>query len=352
MARRICAAVVVLAFSSAGPPEWARAEAGTAPQKESSEVLATVDGEPITEAGAGETARGAIQQAKTALYEARRRAAEEAIGTTLLEREAKRRGIAPQELLEAEVYSKVGQVPPQEIKDYYVANQARIRKPFQVVAAEIERHLKDRRAASWRANLVNELKKASKIVFLIEPPRVNVSATGPSQGPATAPVTIVEFSDFQCPFCAQAVPVLKQVSDGYGDRVRIVYRDFPVAAIHPQAAKAAEAARCADEQGKFWAYHDKLFANQQALDLEGLRTHAAEVGLDGGAFAACLTSSKFKEAVEKDFREGQKAGVGGTPTFFVNGRQYLGVPSFDAIRSVIDEELQRAGARDVRLKAP
>lgn len=352
MARLICAMVAGLALSCTLFPGWALAEAGAGPPKESSEVLATVDGEPITEAAAGDTARAAIHQAKTALYDARRRAAEEVIGNILLEREAKRRGITLEQLLVAEVYSKVGQIPPQEIKDFYTANQARIQQPLEKVAPEIERYLKNQRAASWRASLVNELKKGSKIAFLIEPLRVRVSVTGPSKGPASTPVTIVEFSDFQCPFCARAVPVLKQVSDTYGDQVRIVYRDFPLDTIHPQARKAAEAARCADEQGKFWEYHDKLFANQQALGVEGLNKYAEELGLDRKAFAACLTSSKVREAVERDVQDGQKAGVRGTPTFFVNGRPFAGVPSFDAIRSVIDEELQRGEPRNIQSKAP
>jgi len=341
-----CAMVVALTLGFALTPGWAHAAAGAEPQKEAGEVLATVDGEPITEAAVGDAARAAIQQAKTALYEARRRAAEEVIGNMLLEREAKRRGIILEQLLDAEVYSKVGQISSQEVKDFYTANQARIRQPFETVAPEIERYLKNQRAASWRVSLVNVLKKRSKIAFLIEPPRVRVNATGPSKGPATALVTIVEFSDFQCPFCAEAVPILKQVADTYGDKVRIVYRDFPIDAIHPQARKAAEAARCAQEQGKFWEYHDKLFANQQALGVEALNKYTEEVGLNGNAFAACLSSAKVREAVERDIQDGQKAGVGGTPTFFVNGRPFVGVPSFDIIRTVIDEELQRVAPRD------
>lgn len=315
------------------------------------EVLATVDGVPITEAGLGDAARAAIHQAKTGLYEARRKAAEEAVGTILLEREARRRGVTLEQLLDAEVYSKVGQISPQEVKDFYVANQARIRQPLERVGPEIERHLKNQRAASWRAALVSELRKGSTIALLIDPPRVRVGASGPSRGPATAPVTIVEFSDFQCPFCAQAGPILRKVADTYGDRVRIVYRDFPLD-THVQARKAAEAARCADEQGKFWEYHDTLLANQQALDVDALKNYAEQLGLDVTAFSACVTSSKFRNAVDDDRQEGQRLGIGGTPTFFVNGWSFVGVPSFDAIRAVIDEELQRVAARESRPKTP
>lgn len=351
MGRVFWAMAAALALGSGVLPGSGRAEVGSEADT-SVEVLATVDGEPITEARATDAARAAIHQARTGLYQARRRAAEEAIANLLLAREAKRRGITLDQLLAAEVDSKVGQIPPQEVKDFYAANRARIRQPFDRVTGEIEQYLKNQRAASWRAGLVSALKQQSKIAFLIEPPRVRVSATGPSRGPASAPVTIVEFSDFQCPFCAQAVPILRQVSDAYGDRVRIVYRDFPLDSVHPLARKAAEAARCADEQGKFWDYHDKLFASQPALEIDGLKKYAQEIGLDGSAFAACLSSSKFKNAVDKDVQEGQKAGVDGTPTFFVNGRPFVGVPSFDTIRGVIDEELQQVAASDGPPKSP
>lgn len=309
-----------------------------------SEVLATIDGQPITEALAEEAAP-AIHQARTALYEARRRAAEEAIGKILLEREAKRRGITVEQLLETEVYSKVGQIASEEVRRLYEANQARLQQPFEKMAADLERYLRNQRAASWRASLVSELRKGARIEFLIDRPRVRVDAIGPSRGPSEAPVTIVEFSDFQCPFCANAGPVLKQVLDAYRDQVRVVYRDFPIDAIHPQARKAAEAARCADEQGKFWEYHDKLFTNQQALGADGLKRYAEKLGLDTNAFAVCLDSAKFKAAVENDRRDAEKAGVSGTPTFFVNGQQFVGVPSLEAIRKVIEEELQRVARR-------
>lgn len=316
-----------------------------------SEAIATIDGRVITEADINEKWAGAIRQARANLYEVQRRAAQEVIGGVLLEREAKRRGISLQEFLDTEVYAKVGEIPPEDVKSLYFANAARIQEPFEKVAPQLERYLREQRAESWRVSLVSRLEKSARIEFLIEPSRVKVSAQGPSQGSPTAPVTIVEFADFQCPFCARAVPVLKQILERDGDRVRLVYRDFPIEALHPYARKAAEAARCASEQGKFWDYHDKLFASQSALDREALERYAADLQLDSKTFAGCLASDKYREAIDQDIRDGEKAGVGATPTFFVNGRLLVGVPSAPVIQSMIDEELQRTALR-IQSKGP
>lgn len=352
MARLRCAIVAGLALIWTAFPAAGHSARDAAPVKESSEILATLDGQPITEEMAEAASGALLHQARASLYEAQRMAAEEAIAKILLEREAKRRGITLEKLLDTEVTAKVGEISPQELKDFYTQNQARIQQPFEKVAKEIERHLKNQRAASWRASLVNELKKQSKIKFLIDPPRMGIAAIGPSKGPATAPVTIVEFSDFQCPACARSQSVLKRVLDTYGDKVRLVYRDFPADGVHQQAREAAEAARCAEEQGKFWEYHDKLFANQQSLQVAALKKYADEVGLNGKVFESCLISSKFKETIAKDIQAAQKAAVGGTPAFFINGRPLLGALPFEAFQQYIDEELERVAPPKVESKIP
>lgn len=161
----------------------------------------------------------------------------------------------------------------------------------------------------------------------------------PQKGPANAKVTIIEFSDFQCPFCARAQPTLEQIFQTYGSKVRLVYRDFPLS-FHQNAQKAAEAAECADEQGKFWEYHDILFANQNALDTESLKKYAAELKLDSQKFNSCLDSGKYGQEVKKDFSDGQSAGVQGTPAFFINGRLVSGAQPFENFKAIIDEELK------------
>ena len=164
----------------------------------------------------------------------------------------------------------------------------------------------------------------------------------PVKGPNNAKVTVVLFSDFQCPFCSRAVPVLKEIEDGYKGKVKIAFKQLPLP-FHDKAHLAAEAALAANEQGKFWPYHDKLFANQQALDRPSLEKYAEELGLNMGKFKAALDSGKFKDKVDSDAKEGAAVGATGTPTFFINGTKVVGAQPFDAFKTVIDTELKAKG---------
>ncbi|HEY0880961.1 MAG TPA: thioredoxin domain-containing protein, partial [Archangium sp.] len=165
----------------------------------------------------------------------------------------------------------------------------------------------------------------------------------PVKGPKNAPVTIVAFSDFQCPFCSRVVPTLKQIEDTYGDNVKVVFRQQPLP-FHNNAKIAAEASLAAHEQGKFWQMHDKLFANAQALDRASLERYAQELGLDVGKFKAALDSGKFTKRVEEDSAAGMAVGANGTPTFFINGREFVGAQPFEAFKNIIDEEIKKADA--------
>ncbi len=171
--------------------------------------------------------------------------------------------------------------------------------------------------------------------------KIDVPADSPMKGNKTAKVTIVEWSDFECPFCGRVVPTLKQIEQQYGKDVRIVFRHQPLP-FHPNAKLAAEASMAAHEQGKFWQYHDKLFENQRALDRASLERYAQELGLDMGKFKAALDSGKFRAKVEADSSEGMRVGANGTPTFFINGREFVGAQPFESFKAVIDEELKKA----------
>jgi len=172
-------------------------------------------------------------------------------------------------------------------------------------------------------------------------------------GPADAPVTIIEFSDFQCPFCKRfRDQTLDQILSSYEGKVRFVYRDFPISSIHEWAQKAAEAGECADEQGQFWPYHDLIFANQtalnQQLEAEGLngavgtfKDYAGQLGLDTSAFNDCLDSGKYAQEIQKDYNDGVAAGVTGTPGFFINGQELIGAQPFAAFQQAIDAALQQ-----------
>lgn len=162
----------------------------------------------------------------------------------------------------------------------------------------------------------------------------------PSWGPKDASVVIVEFADFQCPFCArhaqQTLPGLKKA---YGDKVRYIYRDFPISSIHPFAQKAAEAGQCAQDQGLFWEYHDLLFANQDALAVSDLKSYAKKVGADSAEFNSCLDSGKNQQEVLRDLQDGGAAGVTGTPGFLINGQLVTGAQPLEQFQKVIDQFL-------------
>jgi protein-disulfide isomerase len=161
----------------------------------------------------------------------------------------------------------------------------------------------------------------------------------PTLGPASAKVTLVAFSDFQCPFCSRAVPTLKQIEQDYKGKIRVAFKNMPLP-FHDKAHLAAEAALAANEQGKFWEMHDKLFANQQALDRPNLEKYAEELGLNMGKFRSALDSGKFKDRVDREAKEGNAVGATGTPTFFVNGHILVGAQPVDAFKTAIDAELK------------
>jgi protein-disulfide isomerase len=265
------------------------------------------------------------------------------VGQALLEKEAEARGVTPEELYESEVKAKAA-VSDADAKAYYEANKARMgATPEADALKQIKAGLAQQRENERRAALVRELRAKYPVKLLLEPYRVDVQAgSAPSRGNPKAPVTIVEFSDFQCPYCVRARPTVSRVREVYGDQVRFVFRHFPLD-FHAQAQKAGEAAACAGDQGKFWEMHDLLWQNTAKLQVADLKAHAATLGLDGAAFAQCLDSGRFDGLVEGDLAAGQGYGVSGTPAFFVNGRPLVGAQPFEAFAQVIDDELQRQG---------
>jgi protein-disulfide isomerase len=276
-----------------------------------------------------------------ALYEARRAAVEDLVANALLDQEAKARGLDRSALVEQEITSKVTAVNDADISTWYQQNQARVQgAPLEQVRQPIRAYLTQERMEVARQQYLDALKGKTPVRVLLEPPRQTVAAAnGAAKGPATAPIEVIEFSDFQCPYCQRANPTVTQVLKTYGDRIRFVYRHFPLG-NHPNAKPAAEASQCAAEQGRFWEYHDALFANPSKLADADLKQRAAELGLDAGKFNACVDTHKYKTHVEADMKAGEEAGVNGTPAFFINGRMISGAQPFDAFKRVIDEELE------------
>jgi protein-disulfide isomerase len=312
-----------------------------------SDVVATVGSTSIT---LGEVDDKALQQPTSnfggmklaqALYEARRATVEELVANLLIDQEAKSRGVDRSGLIEKEITAKISPVSDVEIAQWYQTNQNRVQgASLDQVRQPIRQYLTQERMQLARDQFLDTLRAKTPVRVLLEAPRQNVAAAkGAAKGPANAPIEIIEFSDFQCPFCQRANPTVDQVLKTYGDRVRFVYRHFPLG-NHPAARPAAEASQCAAEQGKFWEYHDTLFANPSRLADADLKQHAAGLGLDTKQFNACVDTHKYKAQVDADMEAGEEAGVNGTPAFFVNGRMLSGAQPFDAFKRVIDEELE------------
>jgi protein-disulfide isomerase len=285
-------------------------------------------------------------EATQKLYDGRRAALDAIVADMLLTEAAKKKGMTAAAYELEEVGKRVKPVTDAEVVAFYQANVNQMQgRPLEVMSPAINRYLTEQQRATARESLITELRKAGpEVRVLIDAPRrqVEIESTDPSLGRASAPVTLIEFSDFQCPFCQRVAPTLKKIRETYGDKVRIVWKDFPLTQIHPQAFKAGEAAHCAGDQGKYWDYHDRLFANQQQLQPEDLKKHAADLGLDAAAFNACLDSSKYGERVRDGVAQGTRLGVNSTPTIYINGRMLSGAQPYETFVSVIDEELSRA----------
>lgn len=310
-----------------------------------SEPLAEVDGQVIT-AEEVEKALGApLARLQEQIYAMKRQKLDALIAERLLAKEAARRGISLSELLDGEVTSKVGLVTEQEIEVFYKANKERFTEEQASAREQIRAHLQHQKLAAQREAFLKTLRAQAKVVVLLPAPpifRAEVTTEGaPVKGAAAAPVTIVKFEDFHCPFCKRVQPTLAEILSRYGDKVRLVHRDFPIDRLHPQARKAHEAARCANEQGKFWVYHDTLYENAPKASPAQLKAYAKEVGLDLPAFEECLSSGKYQAAVQQDVEEGTRLGVTGTPAFFINGREFLGAQPLENFVRVIEDELAR-----------
>jgi protein-disulfide isomerase len=312
-------------------------------------VVAVVDGREITEQELLERVRGELTKIETQMYEVRRSGVEDLISEHLLEKAAKARGLSPDQLLQQEADAKVGEVTAKEVEEFYTANQARIRKPLEEVRGQIQHYLQQTKVNDARRAYLKGLREQAQVKVFLKPPRIEVSAEGvPFKGPKEAPITIVEFSDFQCTYCKRVLPVLSEVLERYPDKVKLAFRDFPIHSIHPHAQKASEAAHCAGDQGKFWEYHDLLFAKQETIPQGNFADHAQALGLDMTAFQACLETGKHKDTVERNYADGVKAGVSGTPAFFINGRSLSGAQPLEAFKAIIDEELDRLGLQAQR----
>ena len=308
-----------------------------------SEPVARIDGQPIYVEDLLPAIRSQLQQLRSQEYQLKTQALQPLIDRKLLEAQAKKKGMTVEKLLEQEVQSQVREATDEEVQAAYDANKAALKRPLAEVRDQIRQSLNQSRLQQAQQGYTQILRSQSDVSILLSPPKVEV-AHDPARlrGNPNAPVTIVEFSDFQCPFCKSAQPTLKQLLVKYEGKVRLSYRDFPLREIHPNAQSSAAAARCAGEQGKFWEYHDQLFFDQTKLDAAALKEHARVVGLDEKQFDSCVASGKFQVPIQEDMETAVKAGVNGTPGFFINGVALVGAQPASAFEQIIDSELKAA----------
>ena len=338
--------VPALAVAVLFRPAIARGGQSESPQTALPGAVAIVEGATLTAADVDTRAASQLAEIRAQERLVRESALNELIDEKLIEKAAAARGVGVSELLRTEVEEKVvvSEAEKKSTFERYRDQLAGLSE--QEALARVEEALKQQQAEELRQALVARLRTTASVRILAEPVRVAVDVpTGaPSRGPSDAPVTIVIFSDFQCPFCFRANASIEEVVQRYGDHVRLVFRDFPLP-MHPDAQKAHEAGRCAAEQGKFWPMHDRMFADQTALTVDGLKKSAASLGLDMARFNECLDSRRHTAAVQRDLQAGEGYGVTGTPAFFINGRLLSGAQPFSSFSRVIDDELQRKGVR-------
>jgi len=326
---RTAAQVKVLAKPSAGDADRAR-------------VLADVNGKKITAGDIETSLLPLIFSVQEQVYALRKQDLDLKINDTLLTAEAQKRKLTTRALLEAEVTAKVPPVTEAQAQEFYSQNKERISGEFAQTKDRIIKYMQEKREQEATLAFAEQLRRASAIQINLNAPESPVFQIStddqPSKGNADAKVTIVEFTDFQCPSCAQQHPVLERLVSEFGNRVRLVVRDFPLSQ-HADAPKAAEAAEAAREQGKYWEYAALLFRNQSALDVNKLKQYATDLGLDRARFDAALDSRKFAEKVERDVIDGQKLGVNGTPTFYINGKR-VSDRSYEALKATIEAALK------------
>jgi len=315
---------------------------------QSKETLAIVLGKEISEEQLGFSMKGQLQRIRQQEFDLKRKALEDVVRKEVLESEAQKKGVSVEKLLENEVDSKVADPTIGELEAYYLG-QKHFSQSFEELKENLREALKQAKVQTARDNYLKILQQRADVVVFLQPPRAKIPYDlGRLKGDPQAPVTIVEFTDFSCPFCRQAESTLKQLGAKYQSKISVAHRDFPVRELHPQAQLAAEASRCAAEQRRFWEYHDLLFENPNELARADLVQAAEKLGLDKRRFESCLNSGKYKPQVNQDLQDGIRAGVTGTPSFFINGVYLSGSQPLTTFEKIIDEELQSANRDSVK----
>jgi len=306
--------------------------------QQSGAPLARVNGDALTENDLQAKESNHLLQARYQYYQAERRALEDLIEQRLLEQEAQRQNLTVEQLLKREVDDKLKNPTEDQIEVYYEGTDSK--EPYDKMHPVILDHIRELRRSKLRAAYLESLRLKSTVVIELAPPAASIQSSNEagSEGRSDAPVQVIEFADYQCPYCQRVNPDLNKLVQEYAGKVTVIYKDFPLP-MHPNAEKAAEAARCAGEQGKFWEYHNLLFSEKK-LDSSGLKQQAKSLRLDENKFDQCLDSGQEAANVAKDRDEGMKLGLSGTPSFFVNGHFFSGAIDYTTLSQMVDQQLR------------
>ncbi len=321
-------------------------------------VVGKVNGETISVSDFADEAVDAEQEARreycNQVDRIRSSALQRAIDDKLLAAAATKAGKDVDQYIQGRLSELAVEPTDEEVATFYEANKKPEAPPLELVADQVKGSMMQDRSRAAFAKLIEELESAAEVERSlpdVRPPAlaVDIPPHAATFGPVGAAVEIVEFSDFECPYCASAAEAVKAVKNTYADQVRFAYRNYPLS-FHPSAKIAATYAQCAQRQGKFWPMHDEIFG-LEALDGESLRKAATDVGLDQGKLDACLDSPEVQDEIAADMRKASEVGVGGTPTFFINGRLFNGAPTAEGLGQAIEDELARASSSSA-LAAP
>ncbi len=323
----------VLFFASACAAQTGSTVPGAKP-------IAEIAGKPIYEQALQPSIAGQMMQLAQQEYAIKRKALDAVINREVLERAANAKGLTPERLLETEVDPKIPQPTDEAVHAYYLAQPNLQSRPFSQIKEQLRASLRQAEIRKARADYIAALRARANVQIFLEPPRIRVSYD-PKRllGSPHAPVMIIEFSDFQCPYCRGVEPTLRSVVKQFDGKVSLAYRDLPLSQIHPHAELAAEASRCAEEQGKFWPYHDLLMSDPPRLDRNSLLADARTLHLDEKRFDSCLSSGKYAQAVQQDAETAQGLGANGTPTFFINGQLLSGDQPASVFEKMIQQDL-------------
>ncbi len=310
------------------------------------DVVVEVGGHKFTLADVEQKETSRLLQARNTYYQAQKSAINHFVDDQLLAQKAAAEHITVDELVKRDIASKV--VDPAEEQLKFLYELLGTDQPYEKMRSQIVDQYRQQRTAKVRADYLKTLASETKIVTSFLPPSVEVSLDGaPRNGSAKAAVTLVEYADYECPYCQQVYPALRKLEKDYDGKLSVVFKDCPLP-MHSHAKKAAEAANCAKEQGKFWEYSNTLFDHPGKLEIAQLKDYSKALGLNTTEFDKCLDGGAESGKVEKATEEAQTLGISGTPSFFINGHFYTGAMKYEALRDVVEQELAAASGHTLK----